>query len=103
MAEKRPLVTYIVAQPLLHGEMGENDNLPRQYAVGDEFRHTNQELIDRLRAEGVLKLPEEMKAPATLAEERIALEDENAALRARLAELEAAAIAARKASSKKAE
>ena len=58
------------------------------YPAGSEFTTTDPEVIHHLRdVHGILQTPEEALAPAQIAEERVRLEEENAALRAEVERL----------------
>lgn len=58
------------------------------YPTGSELVITDPEIIRQLRDErGILQTPEEAMAPAQMTEERLRLEEENAALRAEVERL----------------
>lgn len=100
--------TYIVSGTLRHGVVIESARGDRPaetridvYHDGDEFSTDDPKLEAQLRAVKTILTAEEYAAAAAsegntkpqeaLAAARVALEDENAALKARLAELEVAA------------
>lgn len=58
------------------------------YPAGSEFVTSDPDVIHHLRdVHGILQTPEEALAPAQIAEERVRLEEENAALRAEVERL----------------
>lgn len=91
----KPVLTYIAQHRIHFSEPGGQHQV---FEAGDEFRCADEQIVAGLRAVKAILLPSEMEGPKSAEAQALRqaeLEAQNAAMAARIAELEAAAAAAK--------